>query len=441
LIEGPATSGGGVGKTGGVSGCAELVVDSTIKAASQLAAGTAAKGASSVKVAALTEGVIKAMLFTKLKAAFGVVLILGFVATRATILTCRTEAGQGHMKPAAEKLVEPGAKQEKNKEIVTAWGKGEGAPDATPPTSATELAKFEGTWVLVSSERNGQVTSEEKNPYRLTFTGDMWKVHRGDEVAVKGTLRLVDISTTPRKFDLVKSVRFAPGTSVDYGIYEWKGNTLRYCTRNGPLGSGIDTRDLRPRDFTTRDGDGRTVYLWKRAQPAAKAPTGSDERSAVELPWGDAVEDVQARLRPKKVNWQAKETPVFQLELRSQGKRSWKGVATQHYCELQVDGKWYKYGANFPGAPLTALKPGMHADHWLEVSLGSQWYKVANEKEKPAEEDKPGGKGGPIVLSPGKHSIRLAYRLINTRLGDGIPEIRVLTNAVEIEINFANNSH
>jgi len=36
--------------------------------------------------------------------------------------------------------------------------------NATDPTIATELAKFEGSWVLVSSERKGQTTSEEKNP-------------------------------------------------------------------------------------------------------------------------------------------------------------------------------------------------------------------------------------------------------------------------------------
>jgi RNA polymerase sigma factor (sigma-70 family) len=124
------------------------VVDSTIKAASLLAAGKpAATGAISVKVAALTEGVLKAMLFSKLKAAPAIVLILGFVATGATILTCRTAAGQDDKKPAAEKPVEPrsvrienvpgtqrnrvalsfqdaaAAKQQKEKEGFTAWGK------------------------------------------------------------------------------------------------------------------------------------------------------------------------------------------------------------------------------------------------------------------------------------------------------------------------------
>ena len=61
-------------------------------------------------------------------------------------------------------------------------------------------------WVLVSFERNGLATSEEKNPYTLTFTGDKWKLHRGDEAAVEGTVRLVDVATTPRKFGQVRRV-------------------------------------------------------------------------------------------------------------------------------------------------------------------------------------------------------------------------------------------
>jgi hypothetical protein len=90
-------------------------------------------------------------------------------------------------------------------------------------------------------------------------------VRRGDEAAIEGTLRFVDVAVTPRKFDLIKHSSLDPGSSVDYGIYEWKGDRLRYCTRTGPLGFGIDTPDLRPRVFTTRYGDGPTLYLWKRA--------------------------------------------------------------------------------------------------------------------------------------------------------------------------------
>src|SRR5262249_53163007 len=95
---GIALSGGaltaGAAQQAGWAGVPNSVVDSTIKAASLLAAGKAATGAISGKVAALMEGVMKAMLFSKLKTTIAMVLILGFVATGATILTCPTAAGQ-----------------------------------------------------------------------------------------------------------------------------------------------------------------------------------------------------------------------------------------------------------------------------------------------------------------------------------------------------------
>jgi RNA polymerase sigma factor (sigma-70 family) len=109
---------------GASAGVPMSVVASTIKAASLLAAGKlATTGLVSVKVAALTAGVMKAMLFNKLKWPIAVVLILGFMATgAATLRTNRTAAGQDDKKPTAEKLMDP-AKQQKEKEPFTAWGK------------------------------------------------------------------------------------------------------------------------------------------------------------------------------------------------------------------------------------------------------------------------------------------------------------------------------
>ena len=122
---GVALSGGALAavltQRGASAGVSNTVVVSTIKAARLVAAGRAATGAVSVQVAALTEGVMKAMLFNKLKAALAIVLMLGFVVTGATLLTDRTAAGQDDKKPAAEKPVEPAVKQEK--EAFTAWGK------------------------------------------------------------------------------------------------------------------------------------------------------------------------------------------------------------------------------------------------------------------------------------------------------------------------------
>jgi RNA polymerase sigma factor (sigma-70 family) len=104
------------------------LIDSTTKAATLVAAGkTAAEGLISAKVAALTEGVLKAMLISKVQAIVAVVVVLGFFATGATVLTYRTVAAQSTT-PAPPIAKEPektpqGPEEEKGKEAFTAWGK------------------------------------------------------------------------------------------------------------------------------------------------------------------------------------------------------------------------------------------------------------------------------------------------------------------------------
>jgi RNA polymerase sigma factor (sigma-70 family) len=75
------------------------MVSATIKAATLVRAGqTAAAGVISVRVAALTEGVLKTMLLTKLKVATAVMLVvLGLVAFGGGRLTDHTAAAQPHL--------------------------------------------------------------------------------------------------------------------------------------------------------------------------------------------------------------------------------------------------------------------------------------------------------------------------------------------------------
>src|SRR4029079_7320146 len=121
---GVALSGGALAavltQRGATAGVPNSVAVPTTMAARLVAAGKAATGAVSVEVAALTEGVMRAMLFNKLKAAVAVVLMLGVVATGATLLTDRTAAGQDDKKPPAGKPVKQGKGEDK--EVVTAWG-------------------------------------------------------------------------------------------------------------------------------------------------------------------------------------------------------------------------------------------------------------------------------------------------------------------------------
>jgi RNA polymerase sigma factor (sigma-70 family) len=88
------------------------LVASTIKAASLMAAGRAA-GFVSAKVAALTDGVVKAMFVTRIKSVLAVVLVLGFVAMGATLLPYRTgAAGPDEKKRAVVEPAELPAKQQ-----------------------------------------------------------------------------------------------------------------------------------------------------------------------------------------------------------------------------------------------------------------------------------------------------------------------------------------
>ncbi|MBI3408636.1 MAG: RNA polymerase sigma factor [Planctomycetes bacterium] len=86
------------------------LVNSTVKAASLFAAGNAASSVAGVKVAALTEGVLKAMLLTKLKCAMSVLLALGIFVAGAAYQSCKTEAAESRR--AAESQPIQGANAE-----------------------------------------------------------------------------------------------------------------------------------------------------------------------------------------------------------------------------------------------------------------------------------------------------------------------------------------
>jgi RNA polymerase sigma factor (sigma-70 family) len=96
------------------------VAATTIRAASSCTTGQAA-GLVSVKVAALVEGVLKAMMLSKLKSVVTIVLVLGSLVTGASLLTGRMAAVKGGQPPAAAAPTEAPQKQEK--ERFTAWGK------------------------------------------------------------------------------------------------------------------------------------------------------------------------------------------------------------------------------------------------------------------------------------------------------------------------------
>jgi RNA polymerase sigma factor (sigma-70 family) len=93
-----------------------LVVSKAIKVASLVAAGQAATGVISVKVAALTEGVLKVMFLSKLKGVLAVVLVVGLILAGAAGLHFQTQAADQPKakgeQPVAEKNQQKGEEKQ-----------------------------------------------------------------------------------------------------------------------------------------------------------------------------------------------------------------------------------------------------------------------------------------------------------------------------------------
>ena len=87
---------------------------STIKAASLIAAGQAVSGAVGANVATLTEGVLKAMLMTKLKVAIAVIMALNLIGAGVGLVYCQT-AGSGQDKGGGP----PTAQEKADKPVPT----------------------------------------------------------------------------------------------------------------------------------------------------------------------------------------------------------------------------------------------------------------------------------------------------------------------------------
>jgi RNA polymerase sigma-70 factor (ECF subfamily) len=218
------------------AGPATAVVDSTVGAARQIAAGAApAAGTVSARVAALTEGVLRAMFVTRLKKTAMLVLLLTAVATGAGVWTYQALAGGDGT--AGERAG-----------TVRAADDGKKAEDAKPAEdkgAKTDKERLQGTWVAVSGEQDGKKLPEEKvKDGQLILTADKVSLTPPTGVAHEGTYT-IDPDKKPKEIDLIF------GEVTRMGIYELKGTTLKLMfSENG-----------RPADF---DAGGATLVVFEK---------------------------------------------------------------------------------------------------------------------------------------------------------------------------------
>ncbi len=256
------------------AGVPPAVVSSTVKAANLFAAGqVAAVGVISPTVVALTQGVLKAMLMSKLKAVVAVVLLLGFIGTGAIVLSGGVAAQNATPAPSlAEERAKP--------------------PHAKPKT---DNDKLQGTWRVFEMITDGKPNVKEHpdDEADAIFTGD--KLVLVAQPAGKKFLEFtnkLDATKKPKAIDLTITGGTGKG-KVAHGIYELDGDTLKLC-----LPQDVDA--ARPTEFTSIEGARHVLFTMRRQKPPQKQEEekgkGKEKEKECFTAWGKEVGGLQAGL-------------------------------------------------------------------------------------------------------------------------------------------------
>ena len=116
-------------------------------------------------------------------------------------------------------------------------------------TAKKELARLEGTWVLVKMEIEGRsLLGRDERPPKLVVKGGQARFDAAGAEAIP-LAKVLDLSKKPKTVTVPYE-----GKVTFYGIYEVDGDELRVC------GDGVDTAQekepeaRRPRKFDSREG-------------------------------------------------------------------------------------------------------------------------------------------------------------------------------------------
>ena len=111
--------------------------------------------------------------------------------------------------------------------------------------------KIQGTWALVSGERNGKPLPDEAIKHvKLIFSGDKLTTKNKERKTEAGFK--LDPNKEPKEIDVDME------GNVGKGIYQFDGDTLKIA--HGEVG------DARPKEFP-KAGSGLTVLVLKREKP------------------------------------------------------------------------------------------------------------------------------------------------------------------------------
>jgi uncharacterized protein (TIGR03067 family) len=131
-------------------------------------------------------------------------------------------------------------------------------PARSPQTQAikAELARHQGTWIAVSSRRDGKDAAPE-------VVASIRRIVQGDRVVwtrdgkrFAATTLVLDPARVPKALDVIPDGGPARGQRVS-GIYRLDGDRLTICM--------ADAGTPRPTDFSAEADEPRTLMLFRRA--------------------------------------------------------------------------------------------------------------------------------------------------------------------------------
>ena len=123
-----------------------------------------------------------------------------------------------------------------------------------------DLALMQGEWSMVSGAADGQPMPDEmRQQMKRVCKGNEATTTMAGRVFIKAKIT-IDPSKQPKTIDYQMIDGFTKGQK-QLGIYEVDRDTFKSCF----AGPGAE----RPTDFTSKQGDRRTLSIWKRQKETA----------------------------------------------------------------------------------------------------------------------------------------------------------------------------
>jgi RNA polymerase sigma-70 factor (ECF subfamily) len=226
------------------------LVDVTVRAAALVAAAKATASVISPKVAALTEGMVKAMWMTKLKVIGAIVLLVVGIGSTGLVIQ--------------ESFADKPAPPPKADQTKAAAKEGE----SRKAESKEDSEQIQGKWVVVSAEVAGKPFAEAVGTVMIFDNNKCFINHTKRDDTDLGTFAL-DSSKQPKHIDMTAKGADKPGP----GIYELDGDKLTICT-------AADAK-ARPTKFATSpERPNLALLVLKRASLTKAAAKAGENRKA-----------------------------------------------------------------------------------------------------------------------------------------------------------------